>query len=118
MEQLAVLGTQTTNAIEFANPEACTDCKACERSCPIDLEPREMVGAEPEGSRGLYPDGLTDYALCIRCGDCVKACEATTEEDPAPTPLRMGFLPAGLRAAGSPGDGSPTDGEGTGVESP
>jgi polyferredoxin len=88
----AVLGHETTNAIEFAHPDACTDCKACEKSCPMDLLPREMRGAEARPGGGIYPDGLTDFALCIRCGDCVAACEGTTARSAAPTPLRMGFL--------------------------
>ena len=77
------------------------ECGACERVCPMDLQPKVMAGGEPRDSIGVYPEGLSNFALCIRCGDCVKACESTTEEDPLPTPLRMGFLPEEARGAQS-----------------
>lgn len=92
----AVLGHDTLNGIEFAHPESCTDCKACEHVCPMDLHPTHMAAAEgdePLAGSGLYPDGLTAHATCIRCGDCVVACEGTTARSGEPTPLRMGFLP-------------------------
>ena len=88
----AVLGPETSNGIDFTHPEACTGCKACERVCPMDLQPTEMVDGERRGGSGFYPDGLSNYALCIRCGDCVVACAATMKPDD-PIPLRMGFLP-------------------------
>jgi ferredoxin len=45
--------------VEFTGHDICTDCGACERACPLDLElPREAGG----------PD-------CIACGDCVSACK-------------------------------------------
>ncbi len=86
----ALLGPRTLTGIGFANPQNCTDCHACERVCPVDLEPRRMSAGEPRGSRGFYPDGLSNFANCLRCGDCVVACEETT--DPVDTPLRMGLL--------------------------
>jgi polyferredoxin len=88
----AVLGPQTTNSVELANPDACTDCGACETSCPMDLPPRSLAAEDSRPGAGLYPDGLPGHALCIRCGDCVVACEGMTRRDPEPTPLRMGFL--------------------------
>ena len=75
-------------------PENCTDCHACENVCPSDLLPREMEGPSRGGS-GLFPDGLGNHALCIRCGDCVAACEGTTDRNAVATPLRMGWLPEG-----------------------
>jgi len=88
----ALLGHDTMNGVEFAHPDACTDCKACEKSCPVDLSPREMVGGRVRGSSGLYGEGLSNFALCIRCGDCVAVCEATTARSDDPVPLRMGWL--------------------------
>jgi ferredoxin len=45
--------------VEFTGHEICTDCGACERACPLDLElPHEAGG----------PD-------CIACGDCITACK-------------------------------------------
>ena len=95
----ALLGPETVNGIEFSHPDACVECNACDKVCPMDLKPREMSGGEMRESAGLYPDELSNFALCIRCGDCVKACEAVTEKNPEPTPLRMGFLPEGARQA-------------------
>jgi polyferredoxin len=88
----ALLGPETINAIEFAHPESCTQCKACDAVCPMDLAPRALDAAQSRAGTGLYPDGLSNYALCIRCGDCVAACEATTARFGEPTPLRMGQL--------------------------
>ena len=88
----AVLGPETSNGIEFSHPENCTECHACESACPMDLEPRYLSASTQNDGRGLYPEGLSNHALCIRCGDCVAACESTTAVDPVPTPLRMGWL--------------------------
>jgi len=86
----ALLGPQTRSGVEFAHPENCTDCKLCVRVCPVDLEPREMASGVSEARHGLYPDGLSNHALCWRCGDCIRACETTTGDEE--TPLRMGPL--------------------------
>jgi polyferredoxin len=88
----AMLGHDTRNGVEFAHPESCTDCGACEQVCPMDLVPRAMSGGAPREGKGLYPDGASSFALCVRCGDCIAACEATTARNGTPTPLRMGFL--------------------------
>ena len=94
----AVLGPSSLTGVEFANPEACTECRSCERICPSDLKPTQMLaGGEPRAGSGLYPSGLTDLALCLRCGDCIAACEDATGEFGEDTPLRLGFLPASAR---------------------
>ena len=92
----AVLGPTTRTGIEFAHPEACTDCHACENTCPVDLLPRQIAGA-PRPGTGFYPDGLTNDANCLRCGDCVAVCESTTGKNEGPTPLVMGWLSDGAR---------------------
>lgn len=86
-----ILGPETKNGIEFAHAEACTDCKACEVVCPMDLKPTNMASSSRSGS-GFYPDGMSNDALCIRCGDCVAVCEDTTRRNEVPTPLRLGAL--------------------------
>ena len=93
----AVLGHNTLNGIEFAHPETCTDCHACERVCPVDLEPRSMSGGAYRAGGGFYPDGLSNFSHCLRCGDCVIACEGTTGKNEGPTPLRLGWLPPDAR---------------------
>jgi len=97
----ALLGPKSLTGIEFAHPEQCTDCHACENVCPVDLEPRRMAQDPPRPGMGFYPDGLTAYANCLRCGDCVVVCEATTSRAAAPTPLALGFLSD--RPPGEPG---------------
>ncbi len=88
----AVLGPTSLTGVAFAHPEACTDCGACESVCPVDLKPREMAEGAPRSARGFYPDELTNVANCLRCGDCVAACEATTARFETPTPLRLGWV--------------------------
>lgn len=88
----AVLGPVTHNGVQFAAPQNCTDCKACEKACPMDLEPTMMMHAPVRGGSGFYPDGLSNHAMCIRCGDCVAACEGTTAPYEGETPLRMGWF--------------------------
>ena len=93
----ALLGHNTINGVEFAHPEACTECKACEKACPMDLSPTELSGGAWRGGSGLYSDTMSNFSLCIRCGDCVNACEGTTARSEEPTPLRMGLLPSDAR---------------------
>jgi NAD-dependent dihydropyrimidine dehydrogenase PreA subunit len=96
----AVLGQNTLNGIQFAHPDTCTECKACDKVCPMDLHPRELSGGAYRGGSGFYPQALSNFALCIRCGDCVVACEDVnrSRREGAPS-LRMGWLPDGARDA-------------------
>lgn len=94
----ALLGHQTLNGVHFAHPETCTDCKACDTVCPVDLKPREMSGGAYRAGSGLYPDALSNFALCVRCGDCVVACEdVNVVRRDGPVTLRMGWLPPEAR---------------------
>jgi succinate dehydrogenase/fumarate reductase-like Fe-S protein len=63
----------------------------------MDLQPTELSGGSWRGASGLYSDTMSNFSLCIRCGDCVNACEATTARSALPTPLRMGLLPSDAR---------------------
>lgn len=98
----AVLGHETFNGIEFAHPETCTDCKACEKACPMNLLPRELSGGSYLPGHGFYPDGQSNFSLCIRCGDCVVACEGTPSKEDGPVSLRMGLLPPNARNSSPP----------------
>lgn len=94
----ALLGHETRFGIEFAHPESCTDCGLCETACPMDLVPRGMSGGAHREPRGFYPEGLSNFSNCIRCGDCVIACEAGSQ-GATDLPLRLGALPAHAREA-------------------
>lgn len=94
----ALLGHQSSSGVHFAHPETCTDCKACDTVCPVDLKPREMSGGAYREGRGFYPDALSNFALCLRCGDCVVACDDVNEaRREGPVTLRMGWLPPAAR---------------------
>ncbi len=113
----AVLGPDTSNGIEFVHEDNCTNCKACEKVCPVDLNPVKMSGGEHREGIGFYSEGLSNFALCLRCGDCVIACEGMTARFTEDTPLRMGWLPENARDSSPPylGDDeqdSPTPEEG------
>ncbi len=73
----------------------------------MDLAPRSLGSDAPRGAAGFYPAALSNYSLCIRCGDCVKVCGAVTEKQEGPTPLTMGFLSKDARAdaQAEPGEG-------------
>ena len=86
----ALLGHETRSGVELRHPESCTDCKLCEVVCPVDLEPRTLHGVHPNSSRGFYPEGLSHQAICLRCGDCIRACEDTTGTEK--TALALGPL--------------------------
>ena len=93
----AILGHNTVNGIDFDHPENCTECGACEKVCPMDLKPKDMSGGAFREGMGFYSERLSNFSLCIRCGDCIVACEGVTKTDHGETPLRLGWLPEGHR---------------------
>jgi len=68
----------------------------------MELEPRHMSGGDYRGGRGLYGDFMSNFALCIRCGDCVVACEELGSRRSESTALRMGTLPESKRESSPP----------------
>jgi len=92
--------------IAFSNqPSPCIECGACEKVCPVDIDPKKLgealprlgaasraagvatsVAAEVPGRGVVYGD-----AECIRCGDCIEACRMIFKARPGQTPpLRFG----------------------------
>lgn len=98
----AILGPDSFNGVEFAHEENCTDCGACEKACPVDLQPRDMSGGKHREGLGFYVDGMSNFANCLRCGDCVNACEGMTDRYEKETPLRLGWLPENARDSSEP----------------
>lgn len=87
----AVLGQDTVNGIAF-DKEACTDCGVCTTVCPMDLDPKHMSGGARRGAAGVYADYLSNFALCVRCGDCVVGCEEVGTRGQTTSALTMGWL--------------------------
>ncbi|GJM23050.1 MAG: hypothetical protein DHS20C15_29650 [Planctomycetota bacterium] len=84
--------SSTPIGIVFSNtPDPCIECGACEKVCPVDIDPKRLGETLVRDDDG--PDGEEYYgdAECIRCGDCVEACEMIFKGRPGETPpLRFG----------------------------
>ena len=69
MAPFMVLGRSLSTAMGLpglrlrAKGSACTDCKSCERGCPMSLPVSSMV-----------KNGKPDHVDCILCGECVDRC--------------------------------------------
>lgn len=73
-------------------PDPCIQCGACEKVCPVNLDPKRLGDVvvaksdESAGAAGRYGD-----AECLRCGDCVEACRMIFSSKPdVKPPLRFG----------------------------
>ncbi|MBL1218037.1 MAG: 4Fe-4S dicluster domain-containing protein [Planctomycetes bacterium] len=75
--------------------DACLHCNACIKVCPVDLDPMNLVeSASPRGGIAL-PDAPGNNH-CLKCGDCIQACEmmidlAAERRGISEVPLRFGF---------------------------
>ncbi len=69
MAPFMVLGRSLSTAMGLpalrlrSNPATCTDCKNCERGCPMGLPVNSLV-----------KKGKPDHIDCILCGECVDRC--------------------------------------------
>jgi len=84
----SVVQTTALIGIDFDRDAPCTDCKACEIICPVQLDPRHLEDPIPSPG-GLAFDGLAAANHCLHCGDCVEICEHQTRKTPGHPP--MGF---------------------------
>lgn len=74
------------------DPSPCIECGACEKICPVDLDPKRL--GEIQDIAALSGDETFERygdAECIRCGDCVEACRMIFKGRAGETPpLRFG----------------------------
>lgn len=73
-------------------PDPCIQCGACEKVCPVDLDPKRLGETMPP-LPGAAPEAAERYgdAECLRCGDCVDACRMVFFLKPGKrAPLRFG----------------------------
>ncbi|MAE66438.1 MAG: hypothetical protein CMJ18_19390 [Phycisphaeraceae bacterium] len=78
--------------VHFRNEsESCIECNACDRVCPVDLAPRDLMA--PVEGQGLGASDAPGRNHCIECGDCVRACEWMMNAAGAePVPLHLGYF--------------------------
>lgn len=88
----SVVSMETTLGIVFEERlGTCKDCGACETICPVGLDPLRL-DAKRLGVGGLAIEGMPASHHCLRCGDCVVACEHIfRREDPGRVPLHYGL---------------------------
>ena len=79
--------------------ETCKECDLCDHICPVQIHPRTLETIRDDIG-GLAIDGLPETNHCLRCGDCVQACEwVFRKEDPALVPLSFGVSTVGSSPA-------------------
>ena len=100
--------SRTPIGIVFSNePSPCIECGACEKICPVDLDPKALGQPLPAGAVD-QPEGGDLYgdAECIRCGDCIEACRMIFKGRKGETPpLRFGRVGGGRVSGVTPGVG-------------
>lgn len=84
------------------SPTRCIECGACEKICPVAIDPKALgTPIENRSDDGSPAEEIYGDAECVRCGDCIEACRLTFAKEPeAVPPLRFG-RPAGHERAGS-----------------
>ena len=70
------------------NPDKCTGCSLCERSCPSNAIEMKVVGKRVVGGREVDKKiPIFDYYKCIYCGLCAEVCPFKAIEMVKGTPL-------------------------------
>ncbi len=76
-------------------PNPCIHCGACEKVCPVDLDPKALGHEIPDSVIETVDSEPVRYgdAECLRCGDCIEACKMVfAKDETAIPPLRFGKL--------------------------
>jgi polyferredoxin len=84
--------SRTPVGIVFSNqPSPCIECGACEKICPVDIDPKRLGEELPVRGEGGAESTVYGDAECIRCGDCIEACRLVFSKRAGETPpLRFG----------------------------
>jgi polyferredoxin len=87
----SVVAPSVSYGIVFENElGTCIQCEACWRICPVDLDPRDL-SMPRDRAEGLTMSSLPQDNHCLRCGDCITACEfVLRDKDHALVPLHFG----------------------------
>lgn len=73
-------------------PNPCIQCHACEKICPVALDPKALGQPLVQPIDVDAPEERYGDAECLRCGDCVAACKMVfAKDETAVPPLRYGW---------------------------
>ena len=88
----SVVAMDVSHGVTFHRDlETCKDCRLCDTICPVGLAPRDLTRLQDEVA-GLGVTGLPGDNHCLRCGDCVTACEFVfRKEGDVHVPLEFGL---------------------------
>lgn len=84
-----------------ADADACLHCNACIKVCPVDLNPMDLdVPIAARGGVSVSDAPANNH--CLKCGDCIQACEmmidlAAPRRGITEVPLRFGFFDGSQR---------------------
>lgn len=94
-------GINFREATKDHKQSACLHCDACIKVCPVDLNPMDLeVAASPRG--GISIPEAPGNNHCLKCGDCIQACEMMIDNTAkrrgiTDVPLQFGFYEGGQR---------------------
>lgn len=88
----AVLGQRSQTGVRMVETETekCNNCKSCVDVCPVDLDPRDLLAA-PKKAPGIYFSHMSSLSRCLRCGDCITACDFVFNKRSEQGVLHLGF---------------------------